>query len=341
MDSVVLGGLLGFEMFEIWRFIHTNLSRGLGVQLLTVVHSEGSAPGRQGFQMAVTLEGCCGTVGGGIMEFRLIERARSFLKNGNSPELFRQIHNRNAPVELQSGMICAGEQRIAFCPLSEGDSAAVSEMLSGKRGVWRISPEGLSFQAVEKCVDRRFVFESDGNWSYEEPAGCPETVYVAGCGHVGLAICRALAPLDFRVVAFDDREDAGTVRDNVFADEIFIRPYGEIGSLIREGARSYVVIVTSGFPSDVEALEGVIDKDLKYVGLMGSRAKLREIFRSLEERGVDRSLFERVRAPIGIGIANRTPGEIGVSVAAEIIQVKNGKGWPPGEHGVCNGKSEI
>ena len=87
-------------------------------------------------------------------------------------------------------------------------------------------------------------------------------------------------------------------------------------------ANTYVVVVTRGHAHDQRALHAVIDSPAKYLGMIGSRRKIRVIFDDLEHLGVDRAKLERVHTPIGLTIGAVTVPEIAVSIAAELIQVR-------------------
>src|SRR5688572_5512002 len=106
----------------IWKFIADCLTTEKPVALLAVLHHEGSSPGRQGFKMAVTKTGeMCGSIGGGIMEHKLVEMAQNLLKKGQKQPVFkRQIHSKQAP-QNQSGMICSGEQMVGIYFLTGKD----------------------------------------------------------------------------------------------------------------------------------------------------------------------------------------------------------------------------
>src|SRR5690349_20362873 len=99
----------------VWEFAMRSLQDGLPVALLVVLESAGSSPGRQGFKMALSGTGeMAGSVGGGIMEHKLVELARNLLaQNSFQPLLKRQIHSKAAP-QNQSGMICSGEQTVGI-----------------------------------------------------------------------------------------------------------------------------------------------------------------------------------------------------------------------------------
>ena len=116
-----------------------------------------------------------------------------------------------------------------------------------------------------------------------------------------------------------------TIEQNKFADEIVICKYEEIGSKIIDSDRSYIIIVTPMHAGDKETLKSVINKNVKYIGMMGSKRKIKTIFESLRENGIDENLFIRVHTPIGLEIEAESPEEIAVSIAAEVIKVKNNK----------------
>ena len=154
--------------------------------------------------------------------------------------------------------------------------------------------------------------------------GCPETVYVIGGGHVGLAVCQALVPLDFRIVVLDHRADVATMHQNTWAHEKITTPFTELMTHIRPGDRSYVTIVSTSFDSDATALETLIAHPFRYLGLMGSAAKIRHIFQHVRERGITEEQLAGVRAPIGVPIINCTPAEIAISIVADLIHTRHG-----------------
>jgi len=148
-------------------------------------------------------------------------------------------------------------------------------------------------------------------------------VYIAGGGHVGLAVSRIMKSIGFYVIVFDHREDVFTIEQNEYADEIIITNYEEIGNYVIEGERSYIIIVTPMHAGDKDTLKSVIYKNVKYIGMMGSKRKIKSIFDALRVDGVDEKLFKRVHTPIGIEIEAESPEEIAISIAAEVIKMKN------------------
>ena len=108
---------------SVWQLIYESLEHSIPVALLTVVDSEGSSPGRQGFKMAVnTGEKLAGSVGGGSMEFDLVEQTKNLLrKQVLRTQLLRRLHFEDADAKECSGMICSGNQTVVICPLQNSD----------------------------------------------------------------------------------------------------------------------------------------------------------------------------------------------------------------------------
>ena len=115
-----------------------------------------------------------------------------------------------------------------------------------------------------------------------------------------------------------------TIEKNRFAHEIrIIDGYDRIGDYVDEGDTSYVVVMTLGYVCDGQAIRSLIYKDLKYFGVLGSNAKMSTMFKEFIKEGFPAEKLDRIRTPIGIAINSRTPEEIAISIAAEIISVKN------------------
>jgi xanthine dehydrogenase accessory factor len=93
--------------------------------------------------------------------------------------------------------------------------------------------------------------------------------------------------------------------------------------LIDGGEDVYVVIMTFGYRSDDEALRALMGKQFKYIGMLGSKKKIEKMFAAYREENLNEHILKRVHSPIGIQVKSQTPEEIAVSIAAEIISVKN------------------
>lgn len=317
------------KQIELWKFTEDKLKAGYEVMLMVVAESSKSSPGRAGFKMAVSSDrSFAGTVGGGIMEFRLVEECFSLMSRKEKVRHVRKlVHNKNAGAE-KSGLICGGSETIILFSLNSADLATISGIIANykdfRKSSLRISPEGIfCSDAASGNPARRFRFDSEGDWLYEETAGFPDIVYVIGGGHVGLAVSKVLSTQDFYIVNIDPRKDVFTVTSNIYADKKLHIPYSETGEYLIEGENSFAVVVTSEHDTDLAVLRSIVKKKFRYIGLMGSKIKIRSIFSNLLQEGIPQELLNNIHAPIGIEIEAETPEQIGISIAAEIINVKN------------------
>ncbi|NMB81253.1 MAG: hypothetical protein GYA14_05495 [Ignavibacteria bacterium] len=314
---------------KLWKFILENIRSNKRVLLTTVLESKGSSPGKSGFKIVVADDDKhIGTIGGGEMEFNLLKECKLLQKSKKKIMLHKKLHHSKKVKKLQSGLVCQGIQTNFTLSLDKTDSRKIEEIIKSfekkEPSLLVLSPNGLEIQHKkqnEKHILYKFV--SEKNWTYEENIGVRDTIYIIGGGHVGLALSNQMELLGYNIVVFDDRSDVQTIKENKSADEIIITSYENVGSFIAEGEYSYVAIVTSALPTDKIALKQVLSKKLKYVGLMGSEAKLKRIFEELAKEGTKKSVLKKVNAPIGIDINSSTVEEIAVSIAAQIIRTKN------------------
>lgn len=310
-----------------WNFILKTISSGKKVVLLVVAESSNSSPGRQGFKMAVTEDAeMIGTIGGGIMEKDMIDYSLDLLF-GKETRLIKRLHHSDKTNFEKSGLICGGFQTIIFSVINNSLVQIIENILSSisqkQNGKLSVTPSKIEYHQTENIQPITFHYISDIDWQYEENLGLSFIAYIAGGGHVGLAVSRVMKSLGFHVIVFDHREDVYTIEQNKFADEIIICKYEEIGSKIIESERSYIIIVTPMHAGDKDTLKSVITKNVKYIGMMGSKKKIKSIFDALTEEGINIELLKKVHTPIGLEIEAETPEEIAISIAAEIIKVKN------------------
>lgn len=316
---------------EFWHFTQSRLTNGERLMLLVVAESTGSSPGRAGYKMAVAADGeMIGSVGGGVMEVRLVEQAKAKLSAPGATGFSRiveQVHQKSTP--NSSGMICSGKQTIICKHLTFDDVDTVDAIVDALRQQSPLTFEisNLRFQIVETTADsRRHTFSKtdETEFVYQEQLGSLNELYIIGGGHCSLALSELMSRLDFHIRIFDDRPDLNTLDKNRFADEItIIDSYENVGSHVASSDLTYVVVMTLGYASDAIVIRQLIDCDLKYFGVLGSKAKMATLMKELRTEGIDEDRLANIRTPVGLAINSRTPEEIAVSIAAEIIAVKN------------------
>jgi xanthine dehydrogenase accessory factor len=284
--------------------------QGGRVALCTVVATRGSTPQSRGAKMLVLQAGnTLGTLGGGCVEAEVRKRALELLSAGTSKLLsFSLDHDYG----WDDGLICGGNMDIfvhVVGPEELPTYASISTALSNEQ------PATFEFRYTSEGEEHR----------YAEDLGPPPVLVIAGAGHVGQALATVAAELEFRVDVIDDRPEFASKERFPRARNIIV---GEIEQKLREypiDSTTYLVIVTRGHKNDGRALAAVIDRDAKYIGLIGSKRKVKAIMDDLAAQGVDHARLLRVHGPIGLDIAAVSVPEIAVSIAAEIIAVRRGR----------------
>lgn len=163
---------------------------------------------------------------------------------------------------------------------------------------------------------------------YIEPIEPSPELYIIGAGHVGFHLARLAADVGFRVHVVDDREKFANLERFPTAVEVVADDIPAWIDRANLPAHAYAVIVTRGHTNDLEALRVLAPRELRYLGLIGSRAKVARIYEALVEAHMPAEALRRVHAPIGLDIGAVTPQEIAVSILAELIAVKHGKEHP-------------
>ena len=159
-----------------------------------------------------------------------------------------------------------------------------------------------------------------------EPVAPSPELYVVGAGHVGYHVARMAAACGFRVHVLDDREKFASPERFPEAAEVVVDDIPTWLGHAEMPAGAYVVIATRGHRHDLEALRTVVSRDLTYLGLIGSRAKVARLYEQvLAEGNIPADALRRIYSPIGLDIGAVTPEEIAVAIVAELIAVKYGK----------------
>lgn len=313
---------------QLWNFILQQLSDNLPTILLYVLESKGSSPGRQGFAMSVADNGeIYGSIGGGIMEHKFVEMAKDLLKKDIDFSTLKPQSHKNAG-KNQSGMICSGNQMVYILKITSNHLPVIREIINAynhdNNYTLNITENGISIIPQIIHNNYHFQFNNENDFFYNEKIGYHNIIHVIGGGHCSLAFCRLMELLHFRVHVYETRKNLNTVEQNVYAHSItIIDNYSELSNLIPGSNDTYVVIMTFGYRTDDEALRALINNQYKYIGVLGSRNKLAKLWEDYIANGISPELLKNIHAPIGFPIKSQTPYEIAVSIAAQIISVKN------------------
>lgn len=292
----------------LFRLIETEVDQGRRVALCTVVSAQGSTPQVPGAAMVLREDmTTAGTLGGGCVEAEVRRLAFELLRANRADVLKFQLDHDYG---WDDGLICGGTMQVAVALFRSAEEARpvveAAEALERNASVMvplRVEREGRSEE-------------------YRLHVEAPAKLIIAGGGHVGAELARLAVGLDFRVTVIDDRTE--------FANAERLPPpiqpiEGDIEKTLREqelDAKTFVVIVTRGHKHDEQALHAVIESDAGYIGMIGSRRKVKVIFDDLAAHGVARERLSRVHAPVGLPIGAVTVPEIAVSILAQLIEVR-------------------
>ncbi len=320
-----------------------------------VVETRGSTPQKAGSMMIIDPDGGqTGTLGGGCVENEVKQKAIQQI-GGDSAAVHSFILDHD--YAWADGLICGGKMVVLTQPLRG------TAPLDYFRTFDRVIEESRGFteaivvdgkQTGGALPGTRFLFDGEGrpraNWPAAlVPAGLVERIIlpierpkpsvhggiaflpnwprirliVVGAGHVGQAVAGLAAGADFDVWVVDDRHQYANRERFPAAQRLLVGPIEEVLATLEITPQTYALIVTRGHGHDQEALFQLAPTAASYVGLIGSRRKIRLIFESLSEAGISASDLERVAAPVGLEIGSQSVPEIAISIVAELIARRN------------------
>ena len=159
-----------------------------------------------------------------------------------------------------------------------------------------------------------------------EPVFPPAHLVIAGAGHIGRALAHLAGRLDFEVTVIDDRAEFANSENIPEADHILVNDIGEEIKKLQKNADTYLVIVTRGHKDDASALKPCIGSPLAYLGMIGSKNKIASMRNDFIDNGwATVKQWDTIHTPVGIEIKSRTVEEIAISIAAQLILVRNTK----------------
>lgn len=336
-------------MLDLFDSISRRCLAGERVALCTVIDARGSTPQQRGARMLVTAAGqVMGTLGGGCVEAEVRQRAMAMLLSGGekaasivtaapgdksvsphataravdssvaaptastappAPMSFRLDHDHG----WDDGMWCGGILDVHI------------ELLAGETDAARFAAIATALRENHPAT---VTIPTIGFSETLEPA---PPLIIAGAGHVAGALAPLAARLGFSVTVVDDRPDVLSPKRfpgcTLVAGTIDLE-LAKLSADTEQFAHAFIVLITRGHHRDAAALAAVIHRNAKYIGMIGSKRKVRTILGQLAAEGVGRDRLAAVNAPIGLEIGAITVEEIAISILAELIAVRRGEARP-------------
>ena len=193
-------------------------------------------------------------------------------------------------------------------------------------------PEVVRYELSDDIAEESGLICGGQMEVYIEPVEAAPQLYLVGAGHVAYHLARAAATVGFHVHVLDDREKFASAERFPDAVEVAVDSIPAWLEKTTFPPNAYVVILTRGHRYDLDALRALVPRELRYLGLIGSRAKVARLYEALRGEGLSAEQMQVVHAPVGLAIGAVTPQEIAVSILAELIAVKYGK-LPAGADG--------
>jgi xanthine dehydrogenase accessory factor len=335
------------ELFEQMR----RLCAEGGFVLTAIIDSSGSSPRGPGALMLSSRNGrAWGSIGGALAEHRALEDAAAIIARQGGSSLI--TYELGATPSETGDAVCGGEITVysVYCDSADAglknfieqgiesfggerawllmeiaeNAARLSLTLARKNGI--VAHVGAQpADAAALLADKPGCQKQDGRTWFSLPLSGPGFVYIFGGGHVAQELVPLLSRLDFRCVVFDDR--AEFTRQELFPDAVRLitGDFSRIGDSIEPEPNDYVVIVTRGHQWDFHVESFALRGTAAYIGVIGSLAKHAFIEQRLRAEGFTPEQIHapRVHAPIGVAIGSKTPAEVAVSIAAELIGVRS------------------
>lgn len=314
-----------------WRAVLQRLDAGSPLFVALVVANTRGSPGTFGARILIDADGnTLGTIGGGIMEANLIRAARDGLRAGKvAPPSLERLEHRNKPGTAHpSGLICAGEQTNLHCWLKPDRDATTIRAFcaalaadNGMPATLQIDADGLRVVTGDDAGAGMRVLHEGARWCYRESSVNPARLVIVGGGHCGKALARLAADVGYHVEVFDTRADAlgsdaewpTDVRRHLLAD------YVDLPARLRWPALTTVAVMTAAITQDIAALAALAGVGLRWLGVMGSAAKIHEIRAQLAARGIAQERIDAIHGPVGLPMKSDTPPEIAVSIVAQLL----------------------
>ena len=350
---------------EFYTSLEQSLQASARVAVATIVRTRGSSPREVGARMLVRPDGATdGTVGGGCGEADVWRTALDVLADeqprmvvvdltndiamhtdgvcGGIMDIFVEPWQRDGVAIIdglrgamqhhQSAITATVVSATPDAPVGLGqkllliDGQPAHSTFGSATLAALVEADAAAVIAKGRSQVRRYALEVGQVDVFFDLALPRPTLIVVGAGHVAVPVAQVGRLLDFEVIVVDDRPSFASPRRFPEADRIIVDDFGSAVEGLVIGPSTYVVLVTRGHTHDVQVLRRIVRSPAAYIGMIGSRRRVYAVFKLLHDEGVPIDDLLRVHAPIGLDIKTETPGEIAVSIGAEMLKVRRGGG---------------
>lgn len=336
------------------------LEKGHALAIATLVKTRGSTPQVPGASAIIGKHGLLhGTLGGGVMEGEMLSKA---MRTTVSHQNLIEEYNLDSDLAADAGPICGGYATILVDANPEVSldvfKALDDSLRSNQSGIlvtviqhhedqvaslgriWISQDEALTYNPKGKAsIDTARILhtlqnkkpvleesEDEGNLIFYQPVFPDPQLIIVGAGHIGKALSHLGKLLDFQVTVIDDRPEHANNKNIPDADIILSNDIENDLKNVNITENSYIVIVTQGHKKDGVALRQVVHSNAAYIGMIGSKRKTRLMKEEfINNEWATRKELDAIYAPIGIDIHSKTIQEIAISIAGQLVKVRQEK----------------
>ena len=331
------------NMKKFFKTMKETLQQKKDLVMVSVIANSGSTPRGAGARMLVSKQGLIsGTIGGGAVEYQCIQRAYDML-GSHTP--IQQTVSLNLNENTQLDMACGGQINVNFILISGDNKNMISlcdeaiKYQADGTPFWLVTPlfdeavpmlwpsrytKSVPKEITEHLVPEPCIYDADGQRWFAEQIQKSGRVYIFGGGHVAQALVPVLAPLDFYTVVLENRLEFANRELFPEACDVRVIDFNNVLDAVSITSDDYVCIITRGHQEDILIQQQVLHSPARYIGLIGSAKKTAASFGVLRKMGFSEHDLSRIVTPIGISIGGRSPAEIAISIAAQLIQYRSG-----------------
>ena len=296
------------------------------VAMATLVGARGGSPRPLGAKLFVGEGGrLLGSVSiGGCVDARVVEHGERLLRQNKAERVTVVVDDVEA---LELGLACGAEFDLLIEPIRlESGDAAVAAYSEATR-IARAGREAFVSTTISNGAPARKVSETRSESTsntFVERIAPADTLVLVGASDVAAALARFASELGLRVVVVDGRERYASRERFATADEVLV---GMPSELVRPHlvAGAFIVLAAHDYKYELPVLREALRSPVRYVGMLSGRKRADGVKALLREDGMSEEEIARLQAPIGLDIGGREPGEIALSIAAQLVAVREGK----------------
>ena len=349
-------------MQDVYSEIVKSLGKKEKLALATLITRVGSAPRGVGAKYLIKGDGTSvGSIGGGCVEAEVWQEAQKVMEKGKrgilhfaltSEQLaegglicggdidifleplledFLNIYQEAARIRQKGGSAILATLISVEGDFPEGEGSKlliktsgekVGSLLGGVELEKKILGEYEIVLEEKKPKILPFSHRDSNREILLEPVFSEPTVYIFGGGHISEQLAPLAKMVHFKVAVIDDREMFANRKRFPEVDEVIVSEFEKCFDQLNINDSSCIVIVTRGHLYDGYVLEQAVKTNACYIGMIGSKKKIKTLYQILMNKGISKEALKRVHAPIGLDINSETPEEIAVSIVAELIKVR-------------------